>query len=208
MRSVVRTQPAREARKDELLRTLSAVVERLLDDGVAYAEMSVERLCLQAGISRPTFYLYFRDKGELLSDLAAAALHELGDTTEFWWHLPAGSTRDDLCAAFAKTFALYREHRGVMRSLSESAAHDAAMRERLRAIVAWAIDETTAHIEQGIADGTIRATVRPRLAAQWLCWMFERGLYEVAADPDADSLERTLDAVTALIWNALYRDVR
>jgi len=208
LRSVARTQPLREERKEQLLRELSAAVERLLDRGLAYAEISVVRLCQEVGTSRQTFYAYFRDKGELLSDLAAAALHDLGDTPEFWWHLPPGSSRADLREAFAKTFALYREHHGVMRSLSEAAAHDAEMRDRLQAILRWAIDETAAHIERGIADGTIRPSVNPLLAAQWLCWMFERGLYEIAGDVDDDALEGMLDAITGVTWNALYRDAR
>jgi AcrR family transcriptional regulator len=208
LRSVIRTQPVRQERREELLKQLSTAVERLLERGVSYAEISVERLCEEAGTSRATFYQYFEDKAELLTTLAEAALHDLGDTTEFWWHLPPGSDKADLRAAFARTFALYREHHGVMRSLSETAAHDTAMRERLRGIVRWAIDETASHIEAGIAARTINPAVNPDLTAQWLCWMFERGLYEIAGDPDEQALDAMLDAITGLIWNALYRDAR
>jgi AcrR family transcriptional regulator len=208
LRSMIRTQPARHERRDELLDELSTAVERLLERRMSYAEISVERLCQEAGTSRATFYQYFEDKGDLLSNLAEAALHDLGDTTEFWWHLPPGSGKAELQNAFRRTFALYREHHGVMRSLSESAAHDATMRERLHTIVRWAIDETAGHIRAGIADGTIDPTVEPDEAAQWLCWMFERGLYEIAGDPDEQALEPMLNAITGLIWNALYRDAR
>jgi AcrR family transcriptional regulator len=208
VRSTIRTQPAREQRRSELLAELSAAVERLLGEGIIYSEISVERLCREAGISRPTFYQHFEDKGELLSEIAQAALHDLGDTAAFWWHLPPGSAWNDLRDAFARTFALYREHGGVMSALSETAAHDAGMRERLRSILDWAIDETTTHIELGISNGTVSSDVDPRMTAQWLCWMFERGLYEIAVQPDAVVTEPMLDAVTSLVWNALYRDVR
>jgi AcrR family transcriptional regulator len=206
LRSVIRTQPVRQERRDELLADFSAVVEQLLDRGMIYAEISVERLCQEAGTSRATFYQYFEDKGDLLSNLAETALHDLGDTTDFWWHLPPGSGRAELQEAFRRTFALYREHHGVMRSLSETAAHDATMRARLHTIVRWAIDETAGHIRAGIADGTINPTVEPDETAQWLGWMFERGLYEIAGDPDEQALEPMLAAITGLIWNALYRD--
>jgi AcrR family transcriptional regulator len=209
VRSVVRTQPPREERRDSIRDELSAAVERLLEGGATYAEISVERLCQEAGTSRATFYQYFEDKGDLLSQLAEATLRDLGDTSEFWWHLPPGGGRDALEAGFRRTFALYREHRGVMRSLTESAAHDSAIRERLRStILAWAIAETAQHIRAGIADGTVNPDLDPEVSAEWLCWMFERGLYEIAGVSDERTLDAMLEALTGLIWNALYRDVR
>jgi AcrR family transcriptional regulator len=204
---VIRTQPGRDQRRDDIRQDLSAAVEGLLNAGAAYSEVSVERLCEEAGISRATFYQYFEGKGDLLSQLAEAILRDLGDTTEFWWHLPPGSQQDALRETFRRTFELYREHRGVMRSLSEVAAHDSAMRERLDSIVGWAIAETAQHIREGIRSGTVNPSLDPDETAEWLCWMFERGLYEIAGSTDERALEPMLTAVTGLIWNALYRNV-
>jgi AcrR family transcriptional regulator len=208
IRSVVRTHPPREARREAIRDDLAEAIERLFDQGLSYAEISVGRLCEEAGTTRATFYQYFTDKGDLLQQLAEASLHALGDTTEFWWHLPRGSGRRELRHAFESTFALYREHHGVMASLTETAAHDRAMRSHLNTVVAWAIDETTAHIEEGISGGSINPDLDPKITARWLCWMFERGLYDVAARSGQDMLESMLDAVTGLIWNALYRPVQ
>lgn len=205
MRSVVRTHQGREHRRDELRAELSGAMERMLDAGVSFSELSVERLCQEAGISRGTFYLYFEDKGELLSAAASAALHELGDTTQFWWHLPAGSGKDELREAFRRTFDLYREHRAVMAAITEVAAHDAGMAANLQSIVAWAAHETAAHIQRGIDEGRVDPDVDPQATADWLCWMFERGLYGVASGRDEEDPELLLDAITGLIWNSLYR---
>jgi hypothetical protein len=38
--------------------------------------------------------------------------------------------------------------------------------------------------------------------------MFERGLYDIVGHVDEQALEPMLDAVTRLIWNALYRGCR
>jgi AcrR family transcriptional regulator len=205
MRSVVRTHQGREQRRDELRTELCEAMERMLDAGSSFPELSVERLCQEAGISRGTFYLYFDDKGELLTAAATAALHDLGDTTQFWWHLPPGSTKYDLRDAFRRTFDLYSEHRAVMTAVTEVAAHDAAMAANLRSIVAWAADETAAHIQRGIAEGRVDPHVDPRATADWLCWMFERGLYGIASGRDDEDPEQLLDAITGLVWNSLYR---
>jgi AcrR family transcriptional regulator len=208
LRSTIRTQLGRDERREMIRQTLSDVVERLLADGVPYSEISVGRLCKEASTSRATFYLYFQDKRDLLFQLAEQSLRSVADTSEFWWHLPPGSGRDELRAAFARTFALYREHAGVLRSLREGAAHDQAMDMRLRAVLEWAIAETTTHLREGVACGAIRPDVDPDAAARWLCWMFERGLYDVAGDIPHDELAPLLDAVTALVWNMLYRGCR
>ena len=206
MRSVIRTQPDRADRRDAICERLSAAVERLVASGIPYADVSVERLCREAEISRGTFYVYFEDKGDLLAQMAAANLRSFADSKAFWWHLPPGSGKHDLRVMFRKTADLYREHSGVMRALSQTAAYDQAMAEQLRAIVDWAIKETCEHVEDGLRRGTVRADVDPGPTAEWLCWMFERGLYEIAGLEDDDRLEPMVEAVTDLLWNILYRD--
>jgi AcrR family transcriptional regulator len=176
-----------------------------LPAGKSYTALTVERLCVEAGVSRGTFYLYFEDMRDLLSQLAESLLHELGDTASFWWHLPAGTGKQALRDAFASMFALYREHRGVLGSISEVAAHDLAMSERLAEILASAIAETAGQIRQTAQHGGFRSGHDPVLAAEWLCWMLERGLYEVAHGSDEQQLEPLLDALTGMVWNVLYR---
>src|SRR5256885_12848847 len=68
MPSVTRkSQTTRAARRAELRARLLEVVERLLAHGESFTEMSVERLVSEAGLSPPTFSLYFQDQGDLLN---------------------------------------------------------------------------------------------------------------------------------------------
>lgn len=184
---------------------MSEAIERILQSGTTYSEVSVERLCRETGVSRVTFYQYFQDKADLLSQIAEATLRSLSVSELFWPHLSSRSDKEALRNAFGKIFAFYREHRGVMRSLTECGAHDSTSREHLRNIVDWAIRETTRCIEEGIRHGTVRPHPDPETRAEWLCWMFERGLYEVAGDLTEDDLERMLTAATGIVWNVLYR---
>jgi AcrR family transcriptional regulator len=206
LRSLSRTHPSRDDRRDEIRGSLSQAVERLLESGESYSELSVGRLCEVTGISRATFYQYFDGKGDLLSQLAEAMLRDVAEG-EFWWQLPADSDGEALRGSFGQMFDMYREHRAVMRSLSEAAAHDAAMDARLRAIVGWGIDRTAAFIQAGIDAGGISSDIDPRPTAEWLCWMFERGLYHIADDVDEEQLDGMLTAITRLLENALAPDV-
>ena len=48
---------------------LLAALERLLQDDANITAVPVERLAREAGISRATFYLHFRDKSDLIERL-------------------------------------------------------------------------------------------------------------------------------------------
>src|SRR5215213_3920139 len=50
----------------EFQRKRGDAIERLVDDGSTYAELSVDRLVDEAGVARSTFYKYFGDKSGLL----------------------------------------------------------------------------------------------------------------------------------------------
>src|SRR5215212_8226744 len=81
-----RRLPNRAARRADILRALADAAKDLVCDGETFADLSVERLSRQAGISRASFYLYFEDKGELFlgwHDLVDESAQEI---VEKWWH--------------------------------------------------------------------------------------------------------------------------
>jgi AcrR family transcriptional regulator len=86
----------RATRRDEIAGRLFEIVERLLEEGSAFSEISVEQLITEAGIARSTFYVYFEDKGALMVDLMDRATQDIGAAASDWFELPATATRDDL----------------------------------------------------------------------------------------------------------------
>ena len=56
---------------------LQLALERLLAGGLTITAMSIEALAREAGIARATFYLHFRDKGELIARLIARVEDEV-----------------------------------------------------------------------------------------------------------------------------------
>lgn len=200
-------QSARAKRRAEILAQLSAAVERLLEAGESYTNLSVGRLVKEAGISRTTFYVYFEDKSDLLSVLIEEAVHELVDTTRFWWDLPPDANRDDLREALRETYATFVPHKGVMASVVEVASYDPAVRERYQALVARSIEEAAEHIEEGIRDGYVAAHLDARRTAAWMCWMIERGLSHIGRPGHEAELEGWLTGLTGIVWNTLYRGV-
>jgi len=197
---------ARAQRREEIVQALSAAVQRLHADGEAFTNVSVARLVKLAGISRTTFYVYFVDKGDLIYTLTEQVVQELVETTRAWWELPADGTKDDLRNALRHTQQVNVP--GVMASIVEVASYDPIVRRRYEDLVARSASEASRFIEEGIGEGVVNPEVDPDATAAWLCWMFERGLAEIAR-PDAEQvLERWLTALTDIIWSTLYRGVR
>ena len=96
-------QPPREERRALLARHFVEVVEPLLEAGESYADLSVERLITEVDISRSTFYVYFDDKGDLLSAMGQDVTVEFSEAGQAWFNLPGTARRSP---SFVKPFGL------------------------------------------------------------------------------------------------------
>src|SRR5438093_12713692 len=130
MPSVTRkSHGSRAARRDEIRNRLLEVVERLLEEGESYTEISVERLVGEAKMSRSTFYVYFEDKGDLLRAWFGEITAEIEDAARDWWALDGDATRDDLRQALSKSVMTYRPHTTLMAAVYDAAAYDPGPRQ-------------------------------------------------------------------------------
>ena len=85
MPSVTRkVQANRYRRRAKIEKQLLEATERLMSEGLAFTELSVERLATEAGFSRATFYVYFQDKGQLLRRLTEQIFAEFLDGARTW----------------------------------------------------------------------------------------------------------------------------
>ena len=176
--------------------------ERLLDSGTPYIGLSVEQLCSEAGVARSTFYVHFRDKGELVIRIAERMLSQLSEAAEAWW-VP-GSSRAELLAATRRLVGVYAQHRGVMVALTETAVYDPELRAVQEAMVDRRADPLAALIEEGKADGSVR-DVHTRETVIALIGMVEVACERLATS-ETGELDRLAEAITSITWHALYPD--
>jgi TetR/AcrR family transcriptional regulator, ethionamide resistance regulator len=209
MPSVTRkSQSSRAARRDEMRNRLLGVVERLLEDGESYTELSVERLVGEAKMSRSTFYVYFEDKGDLLSAWFGEITEEIENAARDWWALDAGATRDDLRAALSKIVKTYKPHTTLMAAVYDAAAYDPGVRELVEGMMSWNVAGLRNHIKAGQKAGFIDPDLLPQQTAAWLQWMAERGLHQLVRNAGPAEVERLIDAYTSIVWNTLYAPAR
>ena len=106
-----------------------AAVERLLDEGMNYTEISVQRIISEAKIARSTFYAHFRDKSDLLSRLAEATRENFFNAASAWEAMGAAAGVPSLAQIFGELIAKHREHSALLLAISEIAAYDPVVRD-------------------------------------------------------------------------------
>jgi AcrR family transcriptional regulator len=209
MPSVTRkSQSSRSERRDEARRRLLGVVEKLLEEGESFTEISVERLVSEAGMSRSTFYVYFEDKGDLLRAWFAEITAELTDVAAGWLSLGADATHADLRAALDRVVKTYRPHTTLMAATYDAAAYDASVRELVEGMMASNVAALRKHIKTGQSGGYVDPELPAAQTAAWFTWMAERGLHQLVRTATTADLEKLIDAYTAIVWNTLYAPTR
>ncbi len=201
MPSITRRPPPSDRRPEAELRLVEAT-ERLLAGGTPYIALSVEQLCSEAGVARSTFYVHFRDKGDLVIRVAGRMLDQLSEAAEAWW-VP-GADREALLGATRSLVGVYARHREVFAALTETAAYDAELRAVQEAMVDAHAEPLARLIDAGRERGEIRE-LHTRETVVALVGMVQGACARLAGG-GPDELDRLAEAVTAIAWHALYPD--
>jgi AcrR family transcriptional regulator len=205
MASITRKQRATPAaeRRGAIEAKLLGATEALLSDGTLYTELSIQQLCSQAGIARSTFYVYFRDKSDLVARLAEKMVGQLSEVASKWWQ--PGSGRHEVLMATRELIGIYTANDALFAALTETAAYDAEMQKLQVALVERHARPLEDLIEHGKADGSVRDVEAYETVAA-LSWMLQGCCYHLARGATDAEMDRLAEATTAIIWHALYPD--
>lgn len=205
MASITRKSRASSAaeRRPAIEAKLLEATERLLSDGTRYTELSIQQLCSEAGIARSTFYVYFRDKSDLVARLTEEMLGQLTEVASQWWQ--PGAARDEVLAATRLLIETYSRHEALFAALTETAAYDAEIRALQVEMVERHARPLEALIERGKEGGSVRG-VHTRETVSALSWMLQGACYHLARGAGEQAIERLAEALTAIIWHSLYPD--
>ncbi|MGW2050971.1 TetR/AcrR family transcriptional regulator [Streptomyces sp. NPDC001858] len=175
-------------------RAIMAAVVRLLDDGIALGDLSVERIARTAGVGKATVYRRWATKESLCVDvirsLAPAPVP-----------MPGTSVRDDLVALLENV----RRHHTAPRApllVHDVLAHVRTL-PKLWEVYAGEVIEpwrqtALAVLRRGVADGEIRSDVDVALLNDLLIGpVLVRSVLLPSEALDADLPERVVDAVLA-----------
>ncbi|MGQ0700117.1 MAG: TetR/AcrR family transcriptional regulator [Panacagrimonas sp.] len=138
----IESRPTRTARakaghqpKQSIEDRLLDAMERVLEKGQRFAGLSVDQLTREAGVSRATFYLHFRDKGELVARLMGHVTEELIASTGAWLGNAADAQRKDLQQALIGVVHTFKKHRAVLGAVADTAPNDPGVASLYEALI-------------------------------------------------------------------------
>jgi AcrR family transcriptional regulator len=132
-------------------------------------ELTIDEVMTGTGLSRPAFYVYFRDRHDLVLRLIGVIGAELFEMADKW--LKGG----DLRAGVEGVVAVYAKHGPVLRAISDAAVDDPDVERAYHGLVQRFIDATADHIRLEQRTGRAEGMTAVRTAAA-LVWMNERYL--------------------------------
>lgn len=177
-------------------------MEELLTEGETYADLGVERLAGRAGISRTSFYFYFRDKREVLERLTVTIADELYSAAEVWWSGP-GISAAALRTSIEDVSALFVAHGPLLRAIVEVGTYERDVAEHWRSIIGRFVDATEERILIEQASGGAPA-FPARATAFALVWGVERSLYQQFVQDEAFDPTELVGAMSGLWLRAIY----
>ena len=193
-----RKVPARRRRRTPEIaeREIIAAAEAFLREQ-PFRALTVDEVMRRTDLSRPSFYVYFRDRHHLVLRVVEHLGSELYAMSERWLR-GTGEGSQLAREALEGIVSVYAEHGPVMRALADAAADDPGVEEAYTGIVESFVRATARHIEDEIAAARI-LPVDADETAKALVWMMERYLI-LSFGGDSPTPPQSVADTLSIIW--------
>ncbi len=189
---------------DDREQAILATAERLLEER-GLAGISVDDLAKGAGLSRPTFYFYFKSKEAVLLSLLEPVIEradsEFDGAVQRLPEDPRRVWRNGIKAFFTA----FSSHRALARAATEALATSSELRSVWLGFMQKWIDLTAAMITAERARGAAPETIPAADLATSLNQMNERTMMAaLAAETPAVDEDRVVDTLTHIWVTSIY----
>src|SRR5215211_3562881 len=182
-------------------REIVAAAEELLRER-PFRELTVDEVMRRTDLSRPSFYVYFRDRHHLVLRVVEHLGSELWSMSDRWFD---GNGPGDLRIrdALEGIVGVFERHGPVLHALADAATVDPDVEGAYRGLVQGFIDATARHIETEIEDGKI-LPLDAWETARALIWMDERYLVSSLGRSPCAARETVIDTLATIWTRTLY----
>jgi AcrR family transcriptional regulator len=167
-----------------------------------FRELTVDEVMRRTGLSRPSFYVYFKDRHELVLRVVAHLEAELLAVANRWYESLGGGA-PVLRDALAGIVGVWEEHGAVLRALADAAADDRDVEAAYAALIQRFVDVTAEHIALEAAAGNV-VQIDPIEGSKALVWMSERYLYHSFGPERKVPPAKVLETLGTVWTRALY----
>lgn len=176
---------------------------RLLTSGNTFTSVSVEDLAREAGIARSTFYMHFRDKGELVRRLMKRVTQELVGATNVWFEDEHPEQQTILYQSLKSVAQVYLKYQAIMLAVSETSAYDPDVSAMFKETMVHLMANTRAVLKRGQKAGWANPDTSPEVADA-LTWMVERCCLQLLTVQKPAQRERMIEALTHIVARSLF----
>jgi AcrR family transcriptional regulator len=193
-----RAEPRRRRRPEEAEGEILVAAEQLLRELPSHA-VTVAAIMARTSLSRKSFYVYFRDRHDLITRLVRPLRAELDTVMDRWRSTPPS----DGGRALLAIARIYMREGPLLRALAEASRLDPDARRAWREFTDPPIAMIAERIRKEIASGWIRE-LDPEATAHALVGMNLYAFFDQLVDhPDADP-EPLVDALHEIWVRTLY----
>jgi len=167
-----------------------------------FRELTVDEVMRRTELSRPSFYVYFRDRHHLVLKVVERLTSESAEMADVWYGAE-GSGREVIREATVGVVAVFAQHGAVLEALSDAAADDPEVEAAHRGALSFFTDATARHIETEIEAGNM-LPCDARETARALCIMNDRYMTTVLGRNPTVDPEVVVDTITTIWVRTLY----
>jgi AcrR family transcriptional regulator len=194
--------PRRRRRTPEAAeREILSAAEALLRER-PFRELTIDDLMRRTDLSRPSFYVYFKDRHELVIRVAQAIGDELFAMSERWYE-GTGDGPTLIREAIDGVVGVFAAHGPVLHALADAAADDPRVERVYGELIDRFVEATTRHIEHEVAAGRALPLDAHETAVA-LTWMMERYLQLRLGRSTHRPPEQVAETLTTIWSRVLY----
>ena len=117
-----------------------------------FRDLTVDEVMRRTDLSRPSFYVYFRDRHHLVLKVVERLQAQSAAMADIWYQAQ-GRGQDVIREATAGVVAVFERHGAVLEALADAAADDPEVEAVHRRVLNFFIEATARHIEAEIEAG-------------------------------------------------------
>lgn len=177
-----------------------AAVDRLLEQGRSFTDITAGAIADEAGITRAAFYGAYGDTTALALRMLDVRTAEVVRVATAW--IEQGGGRAELATMMRRMVGGFRQHAALLRTRQELGGSDARVRGFWFARIEGVADVLAHRLRRQVREG---ATLDPVATASWIAWGTERALTIHIQTRSAASDDAVAEGIAGAIWGAMHQ---
>lgn len=206
----IKARPSRRARSAEKVPKLSvedrllAALQRLLKEDKSFGMLSVEQLATEAGLSRGTFYVHFKDKDELVIRLIQYLTDQLVAGLGNWGLGLDWAGEEDVNQAVEGVMRCFYEHRAIVVAIRDTMKGNQEIRRLYEDMIKQISVRAQDSVYRVIKRGDSREGMTRKIG-DVLTWLVALMSNDIADRTDDADLEDAIESMQFICIAAIFR---